>query len=156
MTDCVARASMLVHCAPQAAFDAFVYPDTVTRFWLAATSGPLVPDAEVAWRFMVPGATETVKVRAFDSPRRIAFDWSDGLRVELGFQAFGAGSTRVAVTVDGFAGEGAAAEMATATEGFSIVLCDLKTLIETGRSANLVRDKARLIAQSQSEPVGDG
>lgn len=31
---------------------------------------------------------------------------------------------------------------------FVMVLCDLKTLLETGRSANLVRDKARLIADS--------
>jgi len=28
------------------------------------------------------------------------------------------------------------------------VLCDLKTLLETGHSANLVKDKAELIAQS--------
>jgi uncharacterized protein YndB with AHSA1/START domain len=37
-------------------------------------------------------------------------------------------------------------EQATGTiEGFSIVLCDLKTLLESGTSANLVRDKAALI-----------
>ena len=30
-------------------------------------------------------------------------------------------------------------------EGFSIVFCDLKTLLETGTSAGLVRDKAELI-----------
>lgn len=39
-----------------------------------------------------------------------------------------------------------------ATEGFSIVLCDLKTFLETGRSANLVRDKAKLIAESLEAP----
>jgi hypothetical protein len=32
-----------------------------------------------------------------------------------------------------------------ATEGFSIVLCDLKVLLESGHSANLVKDKAQLI-----------
>lgn len=41
-----------------------------------------------------------------------------------------------------------------ATEGFSIVLCDLKTLLESGRSAGLVRDKARLIAQAINESRG--
>lgn len=35
-----------------------------------------------------------------------------------------------------------------ATEGFSIVLCDLKVWLETGRVANLVKDKAELIAAS--------
>lgn len=32
-----------------------------------------------------------------------------------------------------------------ATEGFTIVLCDLKTLLETGVSAGLTKSKARLI-----------
>ena len=34
----------------------------------------------------------------------------------------------------------------TTREGFTIVLCDLKALLETGASAGMVRDKARLIA----------
>lgn len=42
-------------------------------------------------------------------------------------------------------------EIVNATEGFSIVLCDLKTLLETGHSANLVRDKAALIAATLSD-----
>ena len=33
---------------------------------------------------------------------------------------------------------------------FSIVLCDLKTLLESGRSANLVKDKAELIHRSMA------
>lgn len=33
-----------------------------------------------------------------------------------------------------------------ATEGFSIVLCDLKTRLENGRTAKLVQDKALLSA----------
>jgi hypothetical protein len=39
-------------------------------------------------------------------------------------------------------------------EGFSIVLCDLKTLLESGRSANLVRDKAELIARKLATQRG--
>jgi hypothetical protein len=35
-------------------------------------------------------------------------------------------------------------------EGFTIVLCDLKTLLESGRSANLVRDKAELITRQMA------
>ena len=41
-----------------------------------------------------------------------------------------------------------------ATEGFSIVLCDLKTFLESGKSANLVRAKAELIAASQATTKG--
>ena len=39
-------------------------------------------------------------------------------------------------------------------EGFSIVLSDLKTLLESGESANLVRDKAALIIAEQAAQGG--
>ena len=147
MTDFVAQASMLVRRAPADVFRAFVDPGTLTQFWLDAASGPLAPGAKVTWQFMVPGASDELTVTAFEEPRRIAFDWSDGTSVDLRFDGHGDG-TKVSVTMRGFQGEGAAAAVVDATEGFSIVLCDLKTLLETGRSAQLVRDKARLIAES--------
>jgi hypothetical protein len=59
-------------------------------------------------------------------------------------------ATRVAVEVTGFKDDNGVDSIVNATEGFSIVLCDLKTLLETGHSANLVRDKAELIAESLS------
>jgi hypothetical protein len=80
--------------------------------------------------------------------RRIAFDWSDGNRVNMDFEAHGQGTTRLTVEVAGFENEPAVDKAVNATEGFSIVLCDLQTLLESGRSANLVRDKAELIAAS--------
>jgi hypothetical protein len=36
-----------------------------------------------------------------------------------------------------------------ATEGFAIVLCDLKVLLETGHPAGLVKDKAELIHRTR-------
>ena len=54
------------------------------------------------------------------------------------------------MTAAGFKGEDAVAQVVNATEGFSIVLCDLKTLLESGRSANLVKDKAELIHRSMA------
>jgi hypothetical protein len=39
-------------------------------------------------------------------------------------------------------------------EGFAIVLCDLKTLLETGESAGLVRAKAELIIAAQAAQGG--
>ena len=77
--------------------------------------------------------------------RRIAFEWSDGNSVNMLFEAHGNGATRLAVEVKGFENE---SEVVNATEGFSIVFCDLKTLLESGRSANLVKDKAELISVS--------
>ena len=143
MADHVARNSMLVRRPPAEVFYAFVDPAVLTRYWLAAASGPLAPGAQVTWDFMVPGARATVAVTAFEEPRRIAFDWPDGVQVELRFEPHGEGATKVSVETRGLDGEEA---LAGTTEGFAIVLCDLKILLETGRPANLVRDKAALIA----------
>ncbi len=143
-----ATASQLIRSPMAEVFDAFVDPTRITQFWLKSASAPLAEGARVTWQFMVPGASETVTVTEFRAPRRIAFNWAGGLSVELDFQEHGVGATRVAATAKGFAGSNAAQQAVGTAEGFSIVLCDLKTLMETGRSANLVRDKATLIAES--------
>ncbi len=143
-----ATASQLIRSPMAEVFDAFVDPTRITQFWLKSASAPLAKGARVTWQFMVPGASETVTVTEFKPPHRIAFSWAGGLSVEMDFQEHGVDATRVAVTAKGFLGSSAAGDAVGATEGFSIVLCDLKTLLETGRSANLVRDKATLIAES--------
>ncbi len=134
------------------AVDAFLAFSTgkITQFWLSRTSGPLSAGARVEWEFMVPGVKSGVTVTVFDPPRRLCWEWSDGHHVVLTFDPHGRDATRVAVTETGFRGDRAAAEIATTVEGYAIVLCDLKTLLETGQSANLVRDKAALIAASLS------
>lgn len=148
------RASMLIRRPPGEVFAAFVNPQTLRKFWLNDASGPLAPGARVQWQFMVPGATEKVSVTRFESPRHLAFDWSDGIHVDMSFELFGEGATRVGVEVSGFEGADALAQASNAVEGFAIVLCDLKTLLETGESANLVRDKAELIIAAQAAQGG--
>jgi uncharacterized protein YndB with AHSA1/START domain len=90
------KAEMLIRRPIAEVFQAFVDPSTLTRFWLDGASGPLAKDARVQWRFMVPGAVETTTVTAFDEPQHIAFDWSDGIHVQLDFEDLGDGSTRAA------------------------------------------------------------
>jgi uncharacterized protein YndB with AHSA1/START domain len=125
-------------------FSAFVDVDTITRFWLEKSSGPLAPGATVDWEFMVPGAKESVHVTSFKDDSIIEFTWSDGVEVAMLFDDIGDTKTRVAISFSGF---DTTDQAVNAAEGFSIVLCDLKTLLETGKSANLVRDKGILIAQ---------
>ncbi len=50
--------------------------------------------------------------------------------------------------IQGSAADDLVEQIVNTTEGFSIVLCDLKTFIESGKSANLVRAKAELISAS--------
>ena len=154
MTNRVAKAEMMIRSSLAEAFDAFVNPEKITQFWLNATSGPLAQGATVTWTFMVPGATDTVTVTELDAQRRIAFAWSDGVNVAIDFQEQGGDAVQVSVAATGFKSDeaGGVEQVVNATEGFSIVLCDLKTLLETGKSANLVRDKAALIAASFAQP----
>jgi uncharacterized protein YndB with AHSA1/START domain len=142
------KSSMLIRRPVAEVFRAFVEPRMITSFWLEATTGPLAKGAQVTWRFLVPGATETVTVTAFDDQKRIAFDWSNWISVSMTFEPYDKSSTRLAVEATGFRGKTAEAAVVGATEGFTIVLCDVKTLLETGQSAGLVRDKAELIATS--------
>ncbi|HUG71841.1 MAG TPA: SRPBCC domain-containing protein [Steroidobacteraceae bacterium] len=151
MNDRIAKTTMLINQPIEEVFDAFVRPEKITRFWLESTSAPLARDAKANWRFMVPGASETVAVTAFEPPRLIAFDWSDGKHVDLTFDIFKPRVTHITAEVSGFDAKAGIADIVNATEGFTIVLCDLKTMMESGRSANLVRDKAELISSSRSE-----
>jgi uncharacterized protein YndB with AHSA1/START domain len=153
MTNRAAKAAMLIRSSVADAFDAFTNPDKITQFWLSATSGPLAQGATLTWSFMVPGAIETVTVTEFRDQRSIGFRWSDGVTVAIAFEEQGGDAVRVSVEATGFKTDPDASveQIVNATEGFSIVLCDLKTLLETGKSANLVRDKAALIASSLGE-----
>jgi uncharacterized protein YndB with AHSA1/START domain len=140
-----ARATMLIRRPPGEVFAAFVNPQTLRKFWLRDASGPLAPGARVQWQFMVAGASETVAVTHFESARLIGFDWSNGMHVQLEFEPFGDGATRLSVTVSGLQGRDLVKQASNVIEGFSIVFCDLKSLLETGASAGFVRDKAELI-----------
>jgi hypothetical protein len=99
---------------------------------------------------MVPGATAKVAVTRFEAPRHLAFDWDGTMHVDMSFELFGDGATHTTVRVSGFEGADALAQATGTVEGFAIVLCDLKVLLETGESANLVRDKAALIVAAQA------
>lgn len=149
MRETTANASMLIRASPRTVFEAFVNPDTLRRFWLDDASGPLAPGARVTWKFMVPGVVATLTVTGFDPPRRLAVRWEDGTEAELGFEPLD-DWTRVSVACRGFAEDRLLEEATSTIEGYAIVLCDLKTLLETGMSANLVRDKAALIARAAS------
>ncbi len=145
MSGNMVRATMLIRRPPGEVFAAFVNPQTLRKFWLRDASGPLGPGARVEWHFMVAGASAKVFVTAFEAPRRIAFTWDGGLHVELTFESFDDGATRLAVAVGGLDPAHLLTQATNLVEGFSIVFCDLKTLLESGTSANLVRDKALLI-----------
>ena len=141
-----ARAEMLIRRPVDEVFEALVKPALLRKYWLNKASAPLGEGVSVDWEFLVPGATEVVTVTRFVQAEQIAFEWSNGNCVDIRFYPTGRSSTRVKVEVTGFSGRDTATQAVAATEGFAIVLCDLKSLLETGSSGKMVRDKAALIA----------
>jgi uncharacterized protein YndB with AHSA1/START domain len=150
MSEIMAHATMLIRAPVAEVFDAFADPRRISDFWLQSSSGPLARGAHVEWKFMLPGASETVDVLEFDRNEHIKFRWSNGTVVDITFQQRADSATRVGVIVSGFSGPETAAQAVGATEGFTIVLCDLKTLLETGKSGGMVRDKALILAEEMA------
>ena len=145
----VARASMLIRRPVADVFEAFTSADTLTKFWLSRASGPLEEGKRVSWEFMVKGATVETFVERFERNTRIDIRWSDETKVTWSFEARPDSTTKVTVENWGIGGdlEESMNTALEATQGFTIVLCDAKTLLEGGVSANLVRDKALLIQE---------
>jgi uncharacterized protein YndB with AHSA1/START domain len=150
MTDVTARTRMLIRAPVSDVFHAFADQQRIRDFWLKSASGPLTRDAHVEWEFILPGARETVDVLEFSKNEHIKFTWSNGNVVDMTFDRDAGDATRVEIVVTGFSGNDAATQAVNATEGFAIVLCDLKSLLETGKSGGMVRDKALLIAEDMA------
>jgi uncharacterized protein YndB with AHSA1/START domain len=136
--------SALIAATPEAIFAAFSEPARLKAFWLDSASGPLAVGTAVTWRFRVPGATEQTTATALEPGKRIAWTWSDGTTVDIRLERT-EGATIVRLELGGSKPDDVTA-VANAVEGFTVVLCDLKLLLETGHSPGLVTDKARLIA----------
>jgi uncharacterized protein YndB with AHSA1/START domain len=151
MSKISAKCEMLIRAKRSDVFAAFSRKDLLCKFWLEDASADLGLDARVEWHFMVPGAQEIVDVLSFEQDQLIEFKWSDGNVVSLTFSSHSSGLTLASVKVVGFSGDDPAAQAINATEGFAIVLCDLKTLLETGASGGMVRDKALLIAKDKAD-----
>ena len=81
--------------------------------------------------------------------RLLAWDWETS-RVQVELQSF-SGGTAVTLINDRFTEPDAdpVDQALNATEGFALVLADLKTLLETGTSAGITAAKAKLIAARQ-------
>jgi uncharacterized protein YndB with AHSA1/START domain len=154
----VARTELLIRCTPAQVYRGFVEPDMLTKFWLSAASGPLELGATVHWSFMVEGAEVDTRTTALDVAKRIAWEWPDGTSVEVRIEPFrdDPGASHVTIEHVGFDGDldDLIAAAVDSTQGFTLVLSNLKLLLETGTAGNLVSDNAALIMASMREANG--
>lgn len=142
-----ARVTMLIQAPSNDVYAAFVEPVHLTQFWLSKASGPLRIGETVHWNFMVEGAEIDTTATKMETGKKLSWDWSDGSTVLIELEALD-GGTAVTLINDHFPHHGAERIDAAlnATEGFAIVLADLKTLLESGSSAGITKAKAKLIA----------
>lgn len=144
-----AQSELLIRRPAADVYTAFVSPRQLARFWLAKASGPLAVGKKVRWHFPVPGVSDTVTARVLEPGRRIVVEWgSDGSQTEWTFEALTPKQTHVRVTqsMKGTAAERTAGAV-NGTEGYTLVLSDLKVLLERGIRVGIVKDKAALIVR---------
>ncbi|HEX5691744.1 MAG TPA: SRPBCC family protein [Roseiflexaceae bacterium] len=127
-------------------FEAFVDPAITTKFWFTKGSGRLETGAQVEWTWEMYDVSISVMAKAVEPNQRILIEWpgySGQTTVEWTFAAQPDGTTFVTITESGFSGDGDAVlkQVASSTEGFSLVLAGAKAWLEHEIQLNLVADR---------------
>ncbi|TFE26265.1 SRPBCC family protein [Cohnella luojiensis] len=138
----IAKAEMLIRKPVNEVFEAFIDPAVTTKFWFTKSSGKLETGRRVQWEWEMYGASTDVDVIEIEENKRILIEW--GSTVEWIFTPRAENETFVTITNSGFTGDGddIVKQAIDSTEGFTIVLCGLKALLEYNIVLNLVSDKA--------------
>lgn len=140
------QTQMLIRRPAAEVFEAFVDPAITTQFWFTRSSGRLDAGQPVVWTWEMYGASAQVIVKAIEPNRRIVIDWGDesGMTQVEWLFAEQSGGTMVTITNTGFTGDddSIVAQAVDSSQGFTIVLCGLKALLEHGLRLNLVADRA--------------
>lgn len=138
----VVKTEMLIRKPVETVFEAFIDPAITTKFWFTKSSGRLEAGKRVQWDWEMYGASADVNVLDIEENKRIVIDF--GTTVEWTFTPRGENGTIVTITSSGFTGDGddIVKQAMDSTEGFTIVLCGLKALLEHNIVLNLVSDKS--------------
>ncbi len=143
----VAKTAMLIRKPVAEVFEAFVDPETITKFWFTRSSGRLEAGREVQWEWEMYGFSITVTVKAVEPNERIVIEWpgygTAPTIVEWTFTPVDDGSTFVRIENAGFTGDGDALvrQAIESGQGFTWVLAGLKAFLEHGIQLNLVADR---------------
>ena len=142
----VAKAELLIRRPAEEVFEAFVDPAITTKFWFTKSSGRLEPGKKVRWDWEMFGVGTDVVVNVVDAPRRLVIAWGEqgkASTVEWTFTGRPDGTTLVQVENSGFVGSGdeLVQQALDSTGGFTLVLANLKALLEHGIALNLIRDR---------------
>lgn len=142
----IAKVEMLIRKPAEEVFRAFVDPVITSKFWFTKSSGALETGKRVRWDWEMYGVSTDVDVIEMEENKRIRIEWGSPstTTVEWVFTPRADNETLVTVTNTGFVGDGddIVQQAIDSTQGFTMVLCGLKALLEHNILLNLVADKA--------------
>ncbi|PSK87431.1 SRPBCC domain-containing protein [Taibaiella chishuiensis] len=145
MSQNFARAEMLIRKEIAVVFEAIVNPEITTRIWFTKSSGRLEAGREVEWEWEMYNHRVRVKVLELVPELYIKMDWGNYEQpslVEWHFKTLKEGTfVSVVNTMEQADPEKLVAEVRDSTEGFTLVLGNLKALLEHDIILNLVADR---------------
>lgn len=142
-----AKIELLIRRPVPDVFEAFVSPDTITKFWFDRSSGRLESGKAVRWHWDVYDASSEIRVKAIEENSRIYIEWDseadNATTVECRFEARSEDTTYVRIVNKGFAGNGdkVVKTAIDSTGGFALVLAAAKAYLEHGVKLNIVADR---------------
>jgi len=142
----IAKAEMLIRKPVAEVFDAFIDPVITTKFWFTKSSGRLETGKQIRWDWEMYNSSTDVNVKAIEPNKRILVEWmafEEPTTIEWIFTSRPDNTTFVSITNSGFHGteEEVAGQAIGSTEGFTIVLAELKALLEHNINLNLIADR---------------
>ncbi len=137
------KAEMMIRQPALDVYEYFVDPAKLSTFWLSSASARLEVGKKVLWKFKIAGAEDTVAVEALEPGKRIAIVWDKDVRVEWLFIERNKTQTMVCVSITNIPGtfDEQFSYAVDVSQGFMIVLLELKALLEKGIVLNAIYDK---------------
>jgi uncharacterized protein YndB with AHSA1/START domain len=145
MAENFAKAEMLIRKGIEEVFDAFINPEVTTKIWFTKSSGKLEAGKTVTWNWEMYNHSVEVEVLEIIPLQKIKINWGNYDNpsiVEWTFREMKNG-TFVSVINEIVQPDSAKllAEVRDSTEGFTLVLANLKALLEHDIQLGLVADR---------------